>query len=108
LLASDFTKVFRSGIDLLLTPTTPTAAFRLGEKLTRPLDMYLSDIFTVTANLAGVPALAVPCGQSGAGLPIGAQLIAPHFRESDLFRAAAAIERTFPAGAPPDPAARAR
>ncbi len=82
-------------VDLLLTPTTPTAAFRLQEKLDDPLQMYLSDIYTVTANLIGGCAISVPCGTTKEGLPIGVQLIGPPFRESDLLQGAALIERTL-------------
>ncbi len=101
LLRRDFTEVFDSGIDLLLTPVTPTAAFRLGEKADDPLQMYLSDIYTTTANLAGIPGLSVPAGRTPSGLPIGCQLLGPHFRERSLFRAGAALERAFPFEAPP-------
>ncbi len=90
LIRDDFTRVFEDGVDLLLTPTAPTPAFRFGEKAD-PLAMYLSDIFTVAVNLAGVPAISVP-GMTD-GLPIGVQLIAPHFGEEVLFRAARVIER---------------
>ncbi len=79
-------------VDLLLTPTTPTTAFKLGEKTDDPLAMYLSDIYTVSANLAGLPAISVPCGVDGAKLPIGAQLMGRPFNEPTLFRAAAVIE----------------
>lgn len=92
LIAQDFDYVFASGVDALLTPTTPTPAFRLGEHTADPYEMYLSDVFTVTANLAGVPAMSVPVG-SVDGLPIGAQLIAPHWRESTMLRIARDIEQ---------------
>ena len=91
LLRRDFERAFRK-VDVLLTPTTPTAAFRLGEKSGDPLQMYLSDIFTVTANLAGVPAVSIPCGLTGTGLPIGLQLIGDLFQETRLLRAASGIE----------------
>ncbi|MCC6964543.1 MAG: Asp-tRNA(Asn)/Glu-tRNA(Gln) amidotransferase subunit GatA [candidate division Zixibacteria bacterium] len=81
-----------NAVDLLLTPTTPTTAFKLGEKTEDPLAMYLSDIYTVSANLAGLPAISVPCGVDAAKLPIGAQLIGRPFDEPTLFRAAAVIE----------------
>jgi aspartyl-tRNA(Asn)/glutamyl-tRNA(Gln) amidotransferase subunit A len=74
--------------DLLLSPTAPTTAFRLGEKSHDPLAMYLSDIGTLTANLAGVPAVSVPCGRDAQGLPIGLQLMAPHFAEESLLKGA--------------------
>ena len=78
--------------DVLVSPTTPTTAFRIGEKADDPLAMYLNDIFTIPANLAGTPALSMPCGVDEAGLPIGLQLTAPALGESTLFRAAAALE----------------
>lgn len=74
--------------DLLLTPVAPTTAPRLGESLSDPLQMYLSDIYTVSVNLAGLPGLSMPCGQDGNGMPIGAQLIGPHFGEATLLNAA--------------------
>ena len=101
LLQRDFTELFDSGVDLLLTPTTPTSAFRLGEKLDDPLAMYLSDVYTVTVNLAGVPAIVIPVGLSSTGLPIGAQLIGPAFEEERLFRAGAALESLFGCPRPP-------
>ena len=79
--------------DLLLTPTTPEAAFKIGAKTDDPLSMYLSDIFTAPANLVGIPAIAVPSGFSREGLPLSLQIMAPHFRERQLFRAAGAFER---------------
>ncbi len=103
LLRDDFAEVFRAGVDLLLVPATPTTAFRIGEKVDDPLRMYLSDIYTVTANLAGLPALVVPAGLSPEGLPIGAQLIGREFDEALLFRAGAAIERELGVGRPTDP-----
>jgi aspartyl-tRNA(Asn)/glutamyl-tRNA(Gln) amidotransferase subunit A len=91
LIRRDFDQAF-AGCDLILTPTTPTPAFGIGEKTADPLQMYLSDVFTVTANLAGLPALSVPAGWTAAGLPIGAQLIGPPFAEGVLLRAARALE----------------
>jgi len=98
---ADFVNVFERGIDALLTPTCPTTAFRLGEKRHDPLAMYLSDVFTVTANLAGIPALALPFGVSDRGLPLSLQLLAADFRESDLLRTAAVLEQARPPQAPP-------
>jgi aspartyl-tRNA(Asn)/glutamyl-tRNA(Gln) amidotransferase subunit A len=92
-IVEEFRQVFDSGVDVLFTPTTPTPAFRLGEKLDDPYAMYLSDVFTVTANLAALPAISVPIG-SVAGLPIGGQLIAARWREDTLLSAAAALERS--------------
>jgi aspartyl-tRNA(Asn)/glutamyl-tRNA(Gln) amidotransferase subunit A len=90
LIAQDFREVFESGVHLLFTPTTPTPAFEFGAK-SDPYEMYLNDIFTATANLAGVPAISVPIGDID-GLPIGGQLIARHFDEQTMFRGAYAIE----------------
>ncbi len=95
LIRRDFEEAF-SKVDVILTPTSPTPAFRIGEKTGDPLTMYLSDIFTIPCNLAGIPGISVPCGMSADGLPIGAQLLGKHFREEDLFKAAAAIEREIP------------
>jgi aspartyl-tRNA(Asn)/glutamyl-tRNA(Gln) amidotransferase subunit A len=95
LIRRDFQAAF-SKVDAILTPTSPTPAFRLGEKTDDPLTMYLSDIFTIPCNLAGIPGISVPCGMSGAGLPIGAQLLSDHFREETMFTAAAAVERALP------------
>ncbi|MBI3322926.1 MAG: Asp-tRNA(Asn)/Glu-tRNA(Gln) amidotransferase subunit GatA [Candidatus Omnitrophica bacterium] len=92
LIKQDFDRAFEK-VDVLATPTAPTASFRLGEKLEDPLTMYLSDILTISVNLAGVPALSLPCGFTRAGLPIGMQLIAGPFGEETLFRAAAAYEQ---------------
>ena len=98
LIADDFRRTFASGVDLLLTPTTPTPAFRSGEKTADPVAMYLADIFVCPINLAGLPAVSIPAGRSE-GLPIGAQLIAPAFEEERLLAAAAALERAIPAEA---------
>ena len=95
LIRRDFEAAF-SKADAILTPTAPTPAFRIGEKTDDPLTMYLSDIFTIPCNLAGIPGISVPCGMSAEGLPIGAQLLGNHFREETLFTAAAAIERAIP------------
>jgi aspartyl-tRNA(Asn)/glutamyl-tRNA(Gln) amidotransferase subunit A len=98
LIAQDFRRAFDSGIDLLLTPTTPTPAFKSGEKTEDPVAMYLADIFVCPINLAGLPAVSIPAGRSE-GLPVGAQLIAPAFAEERLLSVAAALERTLPAEA---------
>jgi aspartyl-tRNA(Asn)/glutamyl-tRNA(Gln) amidotransferase subunit A len=91
LLRNDFVEAFKE-VDLIVTPTTPTPAFRAGEKTDDPLEMYLSDIFTATINLVGIPALSLPCGVSRRGLPIGLQIVAPPFGESRLLSAAACLE----------------
>lgn len=92
LVCRDFAAAFRE-VDLIVTPATPTPAFRLGEKSEDPLQMYLSDIFTISANLAGLPAIALPCGFSTTGLPIGVQLIGRAFEEETVLRAAHAYEQ---------------
>ncbi len=96
LLADDFRKVFAGGVDLLLTPTTPTPAFKAGDKTEDPVAMYLADIFTCSLNLAALPAMSLPVGRSG-GLPIGAQLIAPMFDEARMLSVAAGLEAVIDA-----------
>ena len=91
LVIQDYAAAF-AGVDILVSPTSPTTAFRIGEKADDPMAMYLNDIFTIPANLAGVPAISVPCGLDAGGLPIGLQLTAPALDEATLFRTAAAIE----------------
>jgi aspartyl-tRNA(Asn)/glutamyl-tRNA(Gln) amidotransferase subunit A len=88
----DFNDAFQE-VDLIVTPVTPTPAFKLGEKSEDPLQMYLSDIFTISVNLAGLPAISIPCGFSKAGLPIGLQLIGRPFEEETILRAAHAYEQ---------------
>ena len=93
LICNDFEQAF-ANVDLILTPTAPTPAFKLGEKADDPIAMYLSDIFTAASNISGTPAISVPWGTDGAtGLPLGAQLIAPHFQEERMFKGGAWIER---------------
>jgi aspartyl-tRNA(Asn)/glutamyl-tRNA(Gln) amidotransferase subunit A len=103
LLREDFRAVFESGIEVLVCPTAPTAAFRIGEKIDDPLAMYLSDVYTVTVNLAGLPAISVPAGRSRSGLPLAAQLVAAEFGEATIFRAAGAVERSMGRLAPIEP-----
>jgi aspartyl-tRNA(Asn)/glutamyl-tRNA(Gln) amidotransferase subunit A len=98
LIADDFRRAFEAGLDFLLTPTTPTPAFRAGEKTEDPVAMYLADIFVCAVNLSGLPALSLPVGRSE-GLPVGAQLIAPFFGEERLLAAAATLERVIAADA---------
>ncbi len=93
LICQDFDAAFKQ-VDLIVTPVTPTPAFRLGEKSEDPLQMYLSDIFTISVNLAGLPAVALPCGFSKANLPIGVQIIGRAFEEETLLRAAHAYEQS--------------
>ncbi|MGA7217499.1 MAG: amidase family protein, partial [Candidatus Sulfotelmatobacter sp.] len=92
LLARDFEDAF-SKVDAIVTPTSPTAAFRLGEKSDDPLAMYLADIYTVTADLAGIPAISIPCGQTREKLPIGLQILGKHFDEGTVLRVAHAFEQ---------------
>ncbi|HZE94745.1 MAG TPA: Asp-tRNA(Asn)/Glu-tRNA(Gln) amidotransferase subunit GatA [Gemmatimonadales bacterium] len=96
LIAQDFRNVWDRGVDLLFTPTVPTPAFKAGEKLADPIAMYMSDVFTVTANLAGLPAMSLPIGRVK-GLPIGGQLIGQAFLEDEMIEAAYALERVVPA-----------
>jgi len=93
LLTRDFDEAFKK-VDVIVAPTCPTAAFRLGEKVNDPLAMYLADIYTVTANLAGIPGISVPCGENHEKLPIGLQLFARHFDEATLLRVAHAYEQS--------------
>jgi aspartyl-tRNA(Asn)/glutamyl-tRNA(Gln) amidotransferase subunit A len=92
LIRRDFEEAF-SRVDVLVAPTTPTPAFKIGEKTNDPLQMYLSDVFTVPINLAGIPAISVPCGFTAAGLPIGLQLIGRPFDEETILRLAYAFEQ---------------
>jgi len=94
LIERDFRNAFTS-CDVIATPTAPTPAFKLGEKTDNPLEMYLSDIYTITANLAGVPGISLPCGFSSKGLPIGIQLIGRQFDEATLLRAAHNLEQAL-------------
>jgi aspartyl-tRNA(Asn)/glutamyl-tRNA(Gln) amidotransferase subunit A len=92
LILRDFTEAFAK-VDAILTPTAPSAAFGIGEKMDDPVTMYLNDVFTVPSNLAGIPAMSVPAGLSSEGLPLGLQVIGRHFDEETVFAVAAAIER---------------
>jgi aspartyl-tRNA(Asn)/glutamyl-tRNA(Gln) amidotransferase subunit A len=94
LIERDFRNAFGS-CDVIATPTAPTPAFRLGEKADDPLAMYLSDIYTITLNLAGVPGVSMPCGISQSGLPIGLQLIGRHFDEARLLSVAHNLEQAL-------------
>ncbi len=94
LIRRDFEEAFKK-VDVIASPTAPTTAFKLGEKADDPLAMYLSDIYTLPASLAGVPALSVPCGADQGGMPIGLQLVAPPLQESRLFTFASAVERHY-------------
>jgi len=91
LLTNDFIAAF-ADVDAIVTPTAPTPAFKLGEKTDDPLAMYLADIYTVTANLAGICGISIPCGQSSEGLPIGVQILGRHFDEATVFQVGHAIE----------------
>ena len=93
LLTRDFEEAFRK-VDAIVTPTSPTAAFRLGEKSNDPLAMYLADIYTVTADLAGIPGISVPCRKTKENLPIGLQILGKHFDEATILRVAQAYEQT--------------
>ena len=93
LLTRDFDEAFRK-VDAIVTPTSPTAAFRLGEKSNDPLAMYLADIYTVTADLAGIPGISVPCGETKEKLPIGLQILGKHFDETTILRVARGYEQS--------------
>ena len=102
LIKRDFETAFDAGIDAILTPATPSAAFAAGERGSRdPIEMYLNDVFTVTVNMAGLPGIAVPAGLSADGLPLGLQLIGRPFDEATLFTVAAAVEAAAPRMEPP-------
>jgi aspartyl-tRNA(Asn)/glutamyl-tRNA(Gln) amidotransferase subunit A len=92
LIARDFADAFLK-VDAIITPTAPSAAFRLGEKSADPLKMYLADIYTVTGSLAGVPGISIPCGKTSGGLPVGMQIFGPHFGESRVLQIAHAFEK---------------
>lgn len=92
LIKQDFDNLFKD-FDCIITPTSPTAGFKIGEKMDDPLKMYLSDIYTISVNLAGLPAISVPCGFTKKGLPVGLQILSKHFNESMLFRLAYTYEQ---------------
>ncbi|HEX9454138.1 MAG TPA: Asp-tRNA(Asn)/Glu-tRNA(Gln) amidotransferase subunit GatA [Candidatus Binatia bacterium] len=92
LIKNDFAEAFKQ-CDVIVTPTAPTTAFKIGEKTQDPLQMYLSDIYTISINLAGLPAISLPCGFDGDGMPIGLQIIGNHFDESTVLRTAHAYEQ---------------
>ena len=92
MLVRDFEEAFKN-VDAIVTPTSPTAAFKLGEKVNDPLSMYLADIFTVTADLAGIPGISVPCGVTKENLPVGLQILGKHFDEATILRVAHAFEQ---------------
>ena len=87
LIAQDFSQAFEK-VDAILAPVSPFTAFKIGEKMDDPLAMYLSDVYTLTGDLAGVPCMSVPCGISADGLPVGLQIFAKHFDEATMFRIA--------------------
>ena len=88
----DFQEAFKQ-CDVILSPVAPTPAFPIGEKVDDPLTMYMSDVFTLSANLAGIPGISVPCGLSSGGVPIGLQMMGPHFSENRLLQAAYHFEQ---------------
>ncbi|WP_353684723.1 Asp-tRNA(Asn)/Glu-tRNA(Gln) amidotransferase subunit GatA [Thermodesulfovibrio sp. 3907-1M] len=95
LIKQDFEKAFEK-VDFIITPTAPTPAFKIGEKIDDPLQMYLSDIFTISVNLAGLPAISIPCGFSINGLPVGLQIIGKPFDEAGILQLAYAYEKSTP------------
>ena len=92
LVKQDFDEVFKA-CDVILTPISPTPAFRIGEKTADPLQMYLSDVFTIPVNMAGIPGISIPCGFSDEGLPIGLQILGRPFDEETVLRVAYAFEQ---------------
>jgi aspartyl-tRNA(Asn)/glutamyl-tRNA(Gln) amidotransferase subunit A len=92
LIAQDFREAFQK-VDAIVTPTSPVPAFKLGERVNDPLQMYLADIYTVTGSLAGLPGISVPCGRIGGKLPVGLQVFGPAFGEAKVLRLAHAFER---------------
>ena len=100
LIKKDFEDCFAAGIDAMLTPATPSAAFGVGEKSGDPVEMYLNDVFTVTVNMAGLPGIAVPAGLDGQGLPLGLQVIGRAFDEETMFSLGAVIEQAAGTFAP--------
>jgi len=93
LIARDFTNAFQQ-VDAVVAPVSPFPAFRIGEKVNDPVSMYLSDIYTITGSLAGIPCMSVPCGTTDAGLPVGLQILCNHFEEQKMFRLAHAFENS--------------
>ncbi len=93
LIARDFTEAFRK-VDAIVAPVSPFPAFRIGEKVNDPVSMYLSDIYTITGSLAGIPCMSVPCGTTADGLPVGLQVLCNHFEEQKMFRVAHAFENS--------------
>lgn len=98
LIASDFARAFET-VDVIVTPTSPSPAFRIGERVADPLSMYLADIYTVTGSLAGIPGISIPCGSTSGGLPIGMQIVGPHFAEAKVLQIAHAFEQAGRAAA---------
>src|SRR5690606_28506967 len=105
LIKRDFEQAFDDGIDAILTPATPSAAFGIGDEEMNadPVKMYLNDVFTVTVNMAGLPGIAVPAGKDGRGLPLGLQIIGRPFDEETLFAAGRVIERSAATDFSPNP-----
>jgi aspartyl-tRNA(Asn)/glutamyl-tRNA(Gln) amidotransferase subunit A len=101
LIKKDFEDCFAKGVNAILTPATPSAAFGIGEKGADPVEMYLNDIFTVTVNMAGLPGIAVPAGKDAQGLPLGLQLIGRPFDEETLFSLGKVIEQAAGRFTPP-------
>jgi aspartyl-tRNA(Asn)/glutamyl-tRNA(Gln) amidotransferase subunit A len=101
LIKKDFEDCFAKGINAILTPATPSAAFGVGEKGADPVEMYLNDIFTVTVNMAGLPGIAVPAGKDAQGLPLGLQLIGRPFDEETLFSLGEVVEQAAGRFTPP-------
>ncbi len=97
LIARDFANAFEK-VDAIVAPVSPFPAFRIGEKVEDPIAMYLSDIYTITGSLAGIPCMSVPCGNTAGGLPVGMQILTRHFDETTMFRLGDALEQAVGAG----------
>ncbi len=91
LIARDFARAFEQ-VDAIISPVSPFPAFRIGEKVNDPIQMYLSDIYTITGSLAGLPCMSVPCGNTSEGLPVGLQILCKHFDEAQMLGIASAFE----------------
>jgi aspartyl-tRNA(Asn)/glutamyl-tRNA(Gln) amidotransferase subunit A len=94
LIARDFAKAFEE-VDAIVAPVSPFPAFKMGEKVDDPIAMYLSDIYTITGSLAGIPCMSVPCGKTAGDLPVGMQVLCRHFDETMMFRVADALEKNI-------------
>ena len=98
LIARGFSHRLSTEVDAIVAPVSPFPAFKIGEKVDDPLEMYLSDIYTITGDLAGIPCMSVPCGKTAEGLPVGMQILTRHFDETGMFRSRTLLKRRRIAG----------